>query len=107
MWITTPVSTADVVPTVLELTGTTAQDNVIGTSLCPELRGEERPVRAIPTFLSDNVDVHVGKHRIIRYRDGTTQFYNLSKDFWQQKNLGQGHRNYKAAENALYQTARA
>ena len=105
--IETPVSTADVGPTVLEMTGTPQQPQSIGQSLCPELRGEQENRGPIPTIMNDNVSIRYGKYRLIRYRDGSTQFYDLSRDYWQLKDLGQGHRNFKAAKKALYEACRA
>ena len=102
-----PVSLIDVGPTVLDYTDSVApRKNSLGKSLRPLIRGRPAPQRAIPTFLRDNVAIRYGKYRLIRYRDGSTQLYNLKKNYWQQKDLGISHRGFAHMEAQLYETSK-
>jgi arylsulfatase A-like enzyme len=90
--VAAPVSLLDVGPTVLDLADISSEPyDLTGQSLRPYLEGEGDPDRAIPTFLNDNVAIRKGDYRLIRYEDGSTQFYNVKEDMWQQKDLGQSH----------------
>ena len=104
--VTDPVSLVDVGPTVLDLAGIKSPKAPLGKSLRPLLDGQSEADRVIPTFLRDNVAIRKGKYRFIRYRDGSTQLYDLDKDFWQLKDLGTSHPAHSDLEKQLYATSR-
>ena len=61
---------------------------------------ERAPDRAVPTFFHNNAAVRKGKYRFIRYEDGSTQFYDLSNDWWQTRDLGPKHPDYAKLQQA-------
>lgn len=92
--VTDPVGLIDVGPTVMDYLDLPHIEGCVGTSLRPQVEWERVPDRAVPTFLDQSASVRKGKYRFIRYADGSTQFYDLSKDWWQTKDLGTGHPDY-------------
>jgi len=102
-----PVSLLDVGPTVLDLADISAEPyDLAGQSLRPYLDGNGDPDRVIPTFLNDSVAIRKGDYRLIRYEDGSTQFYNIKDDVWQQRNLGQSHPAFQDMYQSLVESSR-
>ncbi|MBU2983173.1 sulfatase-like hydrolase/transferase [Lentibacter algarum] len=92
--VSDPVALLDVGPTVMDYLGQPPIEGSIGRSLRPQVEWERAPDRAVPTFLHDSASVRRGKYRFIRYADGSTQFFDLSKDWWQTRDLGSKHKDY-------------
>ncbi len=99
--VSDPVALLDVGATALDYAGLPAQKGCVGRSLRPYLSGETDPSRAVPTFQHDNAAIRKGKYRLIRYEDGSTQFYDLEADPWQTTDLGAEHADYAAMYDAL------
>ena len=96
-----PVALLDVGPTVLDFTGLPPPEDCVGRSLAPYLKGNTDPDRAVPTFHHDSAAIRKGDYRFIRYEDGSTQLYDVTRDFWQLNNLGSDHPAYKPMYAAL------
>jgi arylsulfatase A-like enzyme len=97
-----PVALLDVGPTVLDLVGLPAFDDTLpGRSLCPMLDGVRDPDRVVPTFHRGSASIRKGDFRIILYEDGSTQLFDLTKDYWQLQNLGEKHSMHAAMMAAL------
>ena len=101
-----PVALLDVGPTVLDYAGLAPPENCVGRSLHPLLMGQADPDRVVPTFHHDDVSVRTGDYRLVRYRDGTTEFYNLKDDYWQLRNLGARHPAFADAYAALVECSK-
>ncbi|NBR33509.1 MAG: hypothetical protein EBT90_02255, partial [Rhodobacteraceae bacterium] len=80
-------------------------DETMGQSLTGLMNGDRNPNRAIPTFFHDDVAIRKGRYRMIRYRDGSTQMYDLENDYWQVRNLGHDHPDYAQMFSALQDTS--
>ncbi|MGB0744817.1 MAG: sulfatase/phosphatase domain-containing protein, partial [Opitutales bacterium] len=78
---TTPVSLLDLYPTIAELTGIQAPDYLDGFSIVNILKNPQakRPEPAISAY-NDAIAVRSDNYRLIRYGDGTMEFYDHSKD---------------------------
>lgn len=77
-----PVELLDIYPTLIELCGLTARDDLEGVSLGPQLR-DARAHRARPAITSHNQGNHSVRSerwRYIRYADGSEEFYDLVTD---------------------------
>ena len=96
-----PVALIDVGPTVLDYAGLPALDGCVGHSLRPQVQGQTDPDRVVPTFHHNDVSVRKGDFRLVRYQDGTTEFYNLKDDYWQLRNLGSEHPKFAETYTAL------
>jgi arylsulfatase A-like enzyme len=110
------VSLVDVLPTLLELTGVDALDNLDGVSLMPLLENPDATWdrAALSTYGEGNHAVRSERYRYIRYDDGSEELYDHQVDPGEWTNLAAdpGHANIKAelatwlpaedAENALY-----
>lgn len=92
--VSDPVALLDVGPTVMDYVGLPPLEGCVGRSLRPQINWERAPERAVPTFLHDSSAVRKGKYRYIRYADGSTQFFDLAKDWWQTRDLGPEHPDY-------------
>lgn len=92
--ITDPVALIDIAPTVMDYAGLPPMPGRVGRSLLPMMAGERSPHRAVPTFLNGSAGVRKGKYRMIRYEDGSTQFFDLENDWWQTRDLGPRHPDY-------------
>ncbi|MGB1235861.1 MAG: sulfatase-like hydrolase/transferase, partial [Planktomarina sp.] len=84
-----PVALLDVGPTVLDYAGIAPPQDCVGKSMRPLVEGATDPDRSVPTFYFDNASMRIGDYRLIRYDDGSIQFYNIKNDHWQLKNLGE------------------
>lgn len=103
-----PVALLDVGPTVLDLVGLPAFDDTLpGRSLCPMLDGVRDPDRVVPTFHRGSASIRKGDFRIILYEDGSTQLFDLTKDYWQLQNLGEKHSMHTAMMAALKDSCEA
>lgn len=92
---TDPVALLDTGPTVLDYAGLPPLENCAGRSLRPLMHGTSQdPDRAVPTFNRHGSAIRKGKYRFIRYLDGTTEFFDLENDWWQQRNLQANHPDY-------------
>lgn len=89
--IADPVALIDVGPTVLDYAAVPGLDDSVGQSLRPLVEGQTAAQRAIPTVYFDSATIRQGDYRIIRYADGSTQLFDLQKDWWQLKDLGPDH----------------
>jgi arylsulfatase A-like enzyme len=102
-----PVALLDIGPTVLDYAGLAAPADRIGRSLRPLAEGGSAAERAVATFYFDNVSIRKGHHRLIRYADGTTQLHDLRTDYWQLRDLGEGHPAHGPMLAALVETCAA
>jgi len=98
--VSDPVGLIDLGPTVMDYAGLPPLAGRVGTSLRPQVEWGRAPDRVVPTFYLDNAAARVGKYRYIQYADGTTEFFDLSKDWWQQHNLGPNHPEFAAVKSA-------
>ncbi len=84
-----PVGLVDIYPTLIELAGLPAKGDLDGKSLVPLLKNPQakwdRP--ALMTQLRGNHAVRSERWRYIRYRDGTEELYDHTKDPWEWNNL--------------------
>jgi arylsulfatase A-like enzyme len=85
-----PVSLLDIYPTLLELAGLPAREDLDGKSLVPFIRDPalkwpDRP--AIMTMGKGNNAVRSQRWRYIRYADGTEELYDHENDPWEWNNL--------------------
>lgn len=104
--ITDPSAVLDVGPTVMDYAGLPPLEDCAGTSLRPVVEGERLPNRVIPTFHGDSVGIRKGKYRLIRYEDGTTQLYDVAKDWWQMDDLGREHEMFAPMYDSLVEACR-
>jgi arylsulfatase A-like enzyme len=77
-----PAELLDLYPTLVELCGLPARDDLEGLSLAPQLRDANAP-RDRPALTSHNRGNHAIRtetHRYIRYADGSEELYDLSAD---------------------------
>ncbi|MEQ6249035.1 sulfatase-like hydrolase/transferase [Sulfitobacter sp. HNIBRBA3233] len=96
-----PVALLDAGPTVLDYAGLPPPEDCFGRSLRPMVDGTAQdPDRAVPTFNHHGSAIRKGNYRFIRYRDGTTELYDLEQDWWQQRNLGTAHPDHAAMAQA-------
>lgn len=102
-----PVALLDVGPTVLDYAGLPAIEDTMGRSLRPQIEGFSNPDRAVPTFSQGSVSIRKGDYRFIRYRDGSTELFNVTNDFWQLRDLGSLHDMYDPMFDALIDTSQA
>ena len=102
-----PVALLDIGKTVLDYAGVEPGAHHMGQSLRGLVQGERGDDRAIPTFHHGDVSARVGPFRIIRYSDGSTEFFDITKDPWQLKNLGTSHPQFRASYARLIEAARS
>jgi arylsulfatase A-like enzyme len=100
-----PVGLIDIGPTVMDMLDLQPIDGTLGQSLTGLMNGNRNPERAIPTFFYDDVAIRKGRYRLIRYRDGSTQMYDLENDYWQVRNLGTDHPYFPQMFSALQETS--
>ncbi len=75
------VSLLDLYPTLVEMCGLPARDDLDGTSLTPLLRDPKRKWKpAVSTYFPDNHAVIDERWRYIRYRDGGEELYDRVAD---------------------------
>ena len=98
--VSDPVALLDVGPTVMDYLDLPPLRGCVGQSLRPQMNLERAPDRAVPTFFHNNAALRKGKYRFIRYEDGSTQFYDLSNDWWQTRDLGPEHPDYTEMQQA-------
>jgi arylsulfatase A-like enzyme len=80
--VTSPAELLDIYPTLLELCGLPARNDLEGVSLLPQLRNPDAP-RERPALTSHNQGNHSVRSerwRYIRYADGAEEFYDLAND---------------------------
>ncbi len=77
-----PVELLDIFPTLLELCGLPARNDLEGHSLSPQLRdaNAQRAWPAITTHNQGNHTVRTRDRRYIRYADGSEELYHLDQD---------------------------
>jgi choline-sulfatase len=77
----TPVSLMDLYPTITELAGIQKPDYVDGQSLVPMLK-DANATRSEPvlTAYQQHVSIRTEQYRLIRYGDGSLEFYDRCKD---------------------------
>lgn len=74
-----PVSFMDIGQTLLDYGGLPLMDHCPGISLRPYIEGQSVPARWVPTFWYGSASATDGQTRIIRYQDGSAEFYDLSE----------------------------
>ncbi|MEM7785590.1 MAG: sulfatase-like hydrolase/transferase, partial [Planctomycetota bacterium] len=77
-----PVELLDIYPTLIEMCQLTAATGLEGHSLMPQIKNPESP-RAFPAITTHNHDNHSirsQRYRLIRYADGSEEFYDLKTD---------------------------
>jgi len=74
-----PAELLDIYPTLVELAGFPARQDIEGRSLVPQFRGERRTIPAITTHNVGNHGIRTDRWRYIRYADGSEELYNM---FW-------------------------
>jgi len=83
-----PVSLVDIYPTLLELAGLSPKEDLDGKSLVPLLKNPTQKWHpALMTMGKGNHAVRSDRWRYIRYRDGSEELYDHSKDPWEWTNL--------------------
>lgn len=91
-----PVALLDVGPTILDYAEVGPIDHCVGKSLRGVVSGRKASAqRAVPTFNPHGSSIRQGQYRFIRYKDGSTEFYNVETDWWQQKMLGSDHPDFQ------------
>jgi arylsulfatase A-like enzyme len=98
--VSDPVALLDIGPTVMDYADLPPLDGSLGRSLRPQMDWARAHDRAVPTFLHQSAAVRKGKYRFIRYSDGSTQLFDLSKDWWQTRDLGPDHPAYAQMQAA-------
>ena len=73
-----PVSHMDIGQTILDYAGLPLMDHCPGISLRPYIEGGAIPDRWVPTYWYGSASATDGETRIIRYQDGTSEFYDIS-----------------------------
>lgn len=96
-----PVALIDLGPTILDLAGVAAPERKYGQSLLPLLRGERAPDEVIPSFYKGNVTIRKGRYRLIRYRDGWYQLFDVEEDYWALHDLGTAHPMFVPMKQAM------
>lgn len=96
-----PVALIDVGPTVLDFVGLPPIERCVGRSLRPQVGGASVPDRTVPTLRYANASIRKGGYRLIRYSDGSTQFFDLAEDYWQMHDLGRNHPDFDDVYRAL------
>ncbi len=79
---TRPAELLDLYPTLVELCGLPARDDLEGLSLVPQLKDPDAP-RERPAMTSHNQGNHgirSERYRYIRYADGSEELYDMQKD---------------------------
>lgn len=98
-----PVGLVDVGPTVLDYVGMPEIKGSPGRSLRDAVAsGHADPDRAVPTFNHHGSAIRKGDYRFVQYNDGSTEFFNLREDWWQQTLLSEEHPEYAASREAFY-----
>ena len=83
-----PMDTIDLYPTLTDLCGLNAPDNLDGISMRPLLQNPEMPWKpAISILQHQNVTVRSDDFRYIRYADGSEELYDHRKDASEHQNL--------------------
>jgi choline-sulfatase len=84
-----PVELLDVYPTLVDLCGLPARDDLEGISLVPQLADAQTPRErpAITTHNQGNHAVRSERWRFIHYADGTEELYDLEADPHEWRNL--------------------
>ena len=104
--VTDPVALLDLGPTVLDWAGLPAPKEWTGRSLLPYLQGHGEPDRAVMTVWDGGAAIRKGCYRLIRYRGGATQLFDIITDYWQQDELGTNHPAHTLMSAALDQVLR-
>jgi hypothetical protein len=63
------------------------------------------PDRAIASFYNESATIRKGRHRTIRYGDGSCQLFDCIEDYWQLRNLGPEHQAFAGMQAALVAAA--
>lgn len=92
--------------TILDFVGIEPRDVYRGKSLKPLMNGTRDPDRAVPTFHKNNVAIRKGKYRLIRYEDGSFEFFDIEQDLWQLRNLGKDHPDFGDTYMAMIDVVR-
>lgn len=98
-----PVNLLDLYPTLVDLAGIEAPDNLDGRSLVPLLRDPERRWQpSVSTYGRGNHSVRSENFRYIRYADGTEELYDHRVDPMEWTNLAEDA-NYQEEKRKLAQ----
>lgn len=101
-----PVALIDLGRTILDFVDIEPREIYRGKSLRPVVHGARDPDRAVPTFHKNNVAIKKGKYRLIRYEDGSFEFFNIEDDLWQLKDLGKDHPEFAETYFAMIDVVR-
>ena len=84
-----PAELLDIYPTLAELCGSPARDDLEGHSLVPQLRKADAPRQwpAITSHNQGNHGIRTERWRFIRYADGSEELYDLQNDPHEWANL--------------------
>jgi len=82
-----PVSLIDIFPTLFEMSGLPAFENIDGVSLLGQMTGQPKVNPAITSWLKGNHSVRAGNWRYTRYNDGAEELYDHSADPYEWNNL--------------------
>ena len=85
----TPVSLMDLYPTIAELAGLPEPGMVDGRSFALQLEDPEtiRPNEVFSTFGYGNHMIRQSGRKLIRYHDGSKEYYEMASDPWEYLNL--------------------
>jgi arylsulfatase A-like enzyme len=98
-----PVALLDVGPTVLDYADLSPLEATAGRSLRDQVEGDTNPDRVVPTFRHDNVSIRKGNYRAVRFANGSTQLFDLTRDIWNLHDLGTDHPDHAMMQAALVQ----
>lgn len=92
--VSDPVGLIDIGATVMDYAGLDPLEDTPGRSLCAYAHGARDPLRVVPTVRGGNMSIRKGQYRFTRYVDGSSEMYDLGRDWWQTRNLGAEHPEY-------------
>jgi choline-sulfatase len=99
---TAPVSLIDLYPTLIDLCGLPERESLDGQSLTPLLRDPLQSTgrSVVTTFQTSNFSVRSDRYRLIHYRDGSEELYDLQVDPHEFRNLA-GEASVASVQSAL------
>ncbi|MEM9062460.1 MAG: sulfatase-like hydrolase/transferase [Pseudomonadota bacterium] len=97
--VSTPVSLMDIMPTMLDLTGTAVPGDLVGQSLMSFVTGNGEGYVEKPALTSmyGSFAIREGDYRYIRYQDGSEELYDVVRDPGQIVNLATDPRHAELA----------
>jgi len=99
----------DVFPTLAEISGTTASENIDGISFLPTLLGEKQPEHEYLYWeffeRGGRTAMRKGDYNVLKPEETTTELYNLSEDIGEENNVADEHPEIVKEMLELMQTA--